>query len=273
MLPPDNLALAISSKVPGLAEEVSRLYKGDILSVEEALLCLGKYAKIRVWFKEPVTVRINPRWRQTSIDDEGRRSFTRNHSRTDTCHVFSGFFAHGSQLCYKTKKDGRKGYYFEWLDLIERYELVLKGKDAAIKNSHFKNYEEFKKKFHPDFISEVEIQKLWNGYSSQHGGKYTRQDFHKIGTAGREVLRRFLEKFSGISKAPNKYYLDSVYDDCNYKVLKERHVSRWHTGRDISISHQTNCDYVFYSSEFSGCCNGRYGLLANKSEFLWTEDD
>lgn len=35
----------------------------------------------------------------------------------------------------------------------------------------------------------------------------------------------------------------------------------------------SNCPYVYYSSEHMGCLNGRYGLIANRNEYLWLEDD
>jgi len=265
MLLPENICLAIN--ISDMKAAISDVLSGKTNSLADTLVVLGRVAKIKIWFKEPVTVRIIPRWRQVSVDDEGMKTLTRNHSRTDTCHVFSGFFLHGDQLCYKTKKNGRTGQYFEWLDLIERYELVLKDNDPQ-----FKDYEEFKRKFDSLFITEDEIQKLWNGHSSQHGGKYTKQDFHKIGPRGRKVLKRFLERFPGVSNAPTDAY-DTSYISDDYKVLKEHYTSFHHSGRDISISHQTNCNYVFYSSEYSGCGNGRYGLVANKNEFLWLEDD
>ena len=267
MLLPENLCLAVNTPDPKLKIAVADILAGKTTSLVDTLSTLGRAAKIKVWFSRPVTVYIHAMWRVTSIDTNGSKSLTKRHKKETSCHVFSKLIKMDTNLYYALERHSHKGYPFDWLDLITKYEIV------SPKSNEFQSYEEFKRKFDPLFITEDEIKKLWNGHSSQHGGKYTRQDFHKIGPRGREVLKRFLRGFQGVSNAPTAAYGNSYLDDADYKVLREYYKSYRHTGRDINISHQTNCNNVFYSSEFHCCGNGRYGIMANKNEFLHIEDD
>jgi hypothetical protein len=178
-------------------------------------------------------------------------------SHTVSEYTFSKFFNNNGQcgICYVPTRSGRHGYYFP-LSKVVRYEPLIN----SFKEDRFSTYEDFKKKFDRFFITEDEIQKLWNQKSCQHGKQYCPSDFHRLGPRGREVLVRFMRRFKGIEA------------DINSEIY-ETYTTLHHFGRDVKISHGTNLPYVYYSSEFQGCGNGRYGLLANKNEFLWLEDD
>ena len=143
---------------------------------------------------------------------------------------------------------------------------------SRIANIQFNSYEQFKKKFDTRFITEKVIKELWDGTSAQHGGKYNKNDFRKIGKVGKDVLFRFLAHFKSLD-THTEYYRESTQYDIPVWVLRREHRTDHRIGRDISISHQTNIDMIHYSSERSGCCNGRYGLLVNENEYLWLEDD
>jgi hypothetical protein len=190
-------------------------------------------------------------------------------AHTADCHVFNYICndRSGQSLLYAPNRNARTGYFFPRLELVEKYEIV----DTSCKKDEFDSYEDFKKKFDPYFITDAQIQDLWNSKSAQHGGKYCPSDFHKIGKRGREVLKRFLNSYKGINNGGGEGYSKSQFGD--YTVLSQRYYSYHHTGRDITISHQTNVPMVFYSSEYHGCGNGRYGIVASKSTFLWLEDD
>jgi hypothetical protein len=241
---------------PDQARLVERILRGELTDLQTNLVELSRYWKIRVWFSTPVEVRITSRRvKKTNV------------------HIFARFFdgnLHG--ICYQVNRKYRHGYPIgDWLRLIVKYEPVFEMFD-----DEFKSYEQFRAKFDLYFITEEQIQSLWNGTSSQHGGKYRKSDFHRIGRKGKTALNEFLRFFKGISKgadviggAPG-YMLET---EGKYFILRKHLGSSHHFGRDITISHQTNIDTVFYSSEFYGCGNGRYGLLANRNEFLWIEDD
>lgn len=266
---PDNIALAVGLEAGDAVEKVLKSpdpkdsYTTDIIMAHN-LAALGKYFKIKIWFTEPVKVYVFPYKKKA---DDG--TVWKHYCKKVQEHIFSGFFLKG-YLYYKLKVDGRKGYRFDFFDKIEKWEIVLKSNKSRSYNSYdFKDYEAFKRKFDPRFITEDEIKKLWNSKSGQHGERYNKKDFHRIGPRGLEVMKRFLTKFKNVTK-PDK----SIYRETSYGTyLSERYDSYHHAGRDISISHNIECPYVHYSSEYSGCGNGRYGLVANPREFLWLEDD
>lgn len=259
---PENIALFVREEEPK-AEVIEELLKTQP-DLKTCLARLGKVYKLKVWFKEPVRIQVPKRWVQTA---ENTRMYKTAH--TADCHVFNYICRDRSEssLLYAPARGARTGYFFPNLNLVTKYEIVDKG----IKKENFDSYEEFKKKFDPFFITEDQIKSLWNSKSAQHGGKYCPADFHKIGKRGREVLKRFLTNFKGIDNGGGEGYSKSPHGD--YTVLSQRYYSYHHTGRDISISHQTNIGIVHYSSEYHGCGNGRYGIVANRSEFLWLEDD
>ena len=271
---PQTLPLLINDSRPEARETIAKILKGG-LELKDILHLLSRYWKVKIWFSKPVSIEIHRRWITQGIteEDKERNIISRKaciHSKTSDLQVFNKFFMHGDTLCYATSKQGRHGYYFEWFDSIIKYEPVIE-EDHVVLN-RFDSYEQFKRKFDPLFITEAEIQKLWNGKSCQHGGQYKPSDFHGIGPVGKKVMADFLRHFKGIDKGGDiPGYLRSPHGD--YYRLEAEHCTYRHTGRDIRISHQTNVSYVYYSSEFQNCGNGRYGLVANRYTFLWLEDD
>jgi len=242
MLPPNNLPtmLGISNYIDNaIADALS-----GKLSLDETLAALCGWFKVKAWFSEPVKVL----------------------RKTSDVHVFKSFFiSDNKRLCYGFRKSPRTGRPFYQTHLITKLEFIDE-------NYEFKSYEEFKKKFDTRFINESQILNLWSGTSSQHGKKYNKKDFHKISKRGK-VMERFLTNFTNINEHNEHYYKSDLYKDEDVFILKARHDSWANSGRDISISHQTNAPHIFYSSEYHGCLNGRYGLVANKNEFLHLEDD
>jgi len=246
---PANLPLFVG--LPDYADPVEKILKGEG-SLEEHLTWFSG-CKIRVWFSCPVQVRLN-----------------RYHSKMVAVHDFMGFFKGQTYgLCYPVKKHGRVGYPMgDLTSKIIKWEPVL-GQDE------FRNYDQFKAKFDLKFITESEIQKLWDGKSGQHGGKYRLSDFRRLGPKGQYVLKAFLDDFKGLGKV-GPAYRDTPTGG-NYKVVSAHYSSPSRCGstfgRDITISCNSCSSHVYYSSEYPGCGNGRYGLLVNKKEFLWLEDD
>jgi hypothetical protein len=251
--------------------------------VQTNLVELSRFWKVRVWFKAPIKIQTVRRKHRLALSASDTASgytgaWQYVNSNEGNVHVFSGFFLHGGSLCYKVKAGGRRGYHFPALDLVERYEPVVDG--LVDKTQAFATYEQFRKKFDLLFISDAEILRLWNGTSSQTGNKYTPADFHKIGPVGRKVLEDFMRRFNGVNNTDTASYREVVTPDHTGKqppttmyYLSAGHESYRHSGRDIQISHRLGLGYVHYSSEYAGCGNGRYGLVANRSEFLWLEDD
>lgn len=262
MLKPSNLPLAIG--IEGAGQVIEEILK-DAISFNQAMVGLSKVFKIRVWFKNPISIQVP----HTTIKISDNQRVFRTAIQTD-CHVFKRFFEHNSQLCYKTKKNSRRGYFFPTENIV-KYELVIPTESQAARTTQFQTFEAFKKRFDPYFISDNEITKLWNGNSSQHGSRYIPNDFRAIGPAGKKVMKRFLDNFKGITNGGGPGYKKSRYGD--YTVLTERHYSYRHPGKDITIEHNSSQDHVFYSSEKHDCGNGRYGLIVNRNTYLWLEDD
>lgn len=212
------------------------------------LIKLGKVCRVKVTYKLPTTKVLKGKYR----------------SKESNVHVYGGFFMSGDQLCYQGRASGRIGYMMPSIDLIESYEPVLSSSDK------FDSLDEFCKKFDKRFITEAFIKRLWNETSSQTGNQYTKKDFHKIGPVGKQVLNRFCRSFIDVSTETPHHRLSSSGE---HKSLSEYHRSYHRLGRDISITHTMGFERVHYSSEYSGCGNGRYGLVANMHEFLHLEDD
>lgn len=205
--------------------------------------------RIKVQFKAPTLVIYGGRMRYKEVTE----------------HTFAGLFlGRGNELYYLLSRRGRRGYHLPF-DMIQSYELVNVNK----RDLKFKDFEEFQEKFDLRYIGIDYIKNLWASKSAQHGGQYHKGDFKRIGPVGKRVLKDFLRNFRGISEGGGPGYIER---DGHY-TLEARHSTGHHLGRDIRISHQTNVPCVFYSSEYQGCGNGRYGLLANEHEFLWLEDD
>ena len=243
MLPPNNLPtmLGISNHIDNaIADALS-----GKLSLDETLARLSNWFLVKAWFSEPIKVL----------------------RKTSDVHVFKSFFiSEKNRLCYGYRRHPRTGRPFYDAHLITKLEFIDE-------EHEFNSYEEFKKKFDTRFIKEDQILHLWNGTSSQHGKKFNKKDFRKISKRGKEVMDRFLKHFTNINEHNEHYHKSDLYKNEEVFILKARHESWTNSGRDISISHQTNAPHIFYSSEYRGCLNGRYGLVANKNEFLHLEDD
>jgi hypothetical protein len=245
---PTNLPLLIGNLPDWKQSIVNKVLKGD-LSVEDTLVELSSVWKIKVWFDAPAQIR-----------RDGYRT------KQVTEHTFAGFFKGQNMgcLCYLTKRGGRRGYGFgNLLRHVTKYEPVA-WEDTDV----FECYEQFRAKFDLNLIDESEVLSLWNGTSGQHGGKYKPSDFRRLTKTGLRLMDRFLERYK-------KYDVYMDYD--GHKTLTEHYTSNSRCGsafgRDITISHQTNLKWISYASEYPGCGNGRYGLIANKKQFLWLEDD
>lgn len=186
-----------------------------------------------------------------------------------TEYVFPEFFSNGDTLYYKMKRGGCSGFPIS-LNNIRSYEPVL---DTT---NEFNSYEDFRKKFDTTFITEELINQLWNDKSAQHGGKYMPSDFKPVSASGREALRLFLTRFKGVDNTDTTTYTErkNFNGIGTYWIAEGNYHGRGGSGsRDIRISHQMGFNRVSYSSEFHGCGNGRYGILASKSTYLWLEDD
>lgn len=215
---------------------------------------LSKICRVKITFNQPTDIVVN------------RRKVLRG----ITEHTFPGFFCKGDTLYYFMKRDGRSGYPLP-LSRIKAYEPVGSTVDA------FSSYEEFKKKFDLFFISEELIKELWESTSAQHGGKYVPSDFKPISKAGKEALRLFLTRFKGINNTDTSTYSErnNINGNGTYHICDGNYYGSGgsSTSRDIKISHQMGFNRVFYSSEYHRCGNGRYGIIATKSTYLWLEDD
>jgi hypothetical protein len=241
---PENIPLLVGL-TGDKAAAVEKVLKGCPL--EDALVALSKFWKIKIWFKQEQEVII------------------RNRRYLRSVHIFNKFFM-GNSLCYCPSKSSRHGYLFPNINTIEKYEIVL---DAKARDE-FKTYEDFYKKFNKRFITDAEIQKLWNSTSAQTGERYRPSDFKRIGPQGLKIMKMFLEFFVDVN-TEGKHY-DPRSD--GKKSLAQRYYSpAGFSGRDISIYHTMGKPFVYYSSEFAGRSNGTYGLVANEKEFLHLEND
>jgi hypothetical protein len=217
---------------------------------------LSKICKVKIKFTQPVTIYPN---RRRAIKDV-------------TEYVFSDFFISGDRICYRFKKDGRHGQYLQ-MQYVESYEPV------RTTVNEFRDYEQFKKKFDLFFITEELIKDLWESTSAQHGGKYMPSDFKPVSKAGHEALRMFLRTFKGVNSTDTTGYMERtsvVQGEPTYHILYGRYYGRsldCHFSRDVDVSHQIGLNRVFYSSTRTGGGKERNGILANRSTYLWLEDD
>jgi len=132
---PTNLPFLIHDPRPDARACVSKLLSdGDSMAVKDILLVLGLYWPVRVWFSEPVTIRVIPRWLVTETSEDGRwKSKTRKIQETADSHVFRSFFPHRDSICYSFRRPNRTyryqrqtGWYCDWLDKVIRYEPVIR---------------------------------------------------------------------------------------------------------------------------------------------------
>lgn len=238
---PNNLPtlLGISSRLDDALEEALAAS-----SLEDQLIAASRAAKLRIHLSKPVRI-----WSSRRLSEK------------KTTHVVSRLFKSGSFLCVARRK-ARSGYSLpeDFIADITRWE--------AIPDQTFTSFQQFRRRFDTRFITDAEIHRLYSGLSSQHGGKYHPSDFRKLGPRGRGVMERFLKKFKDVnSKTP--FYMNRD----GYSILRESYDSRHHAGRDITISHQSNHEWLYFATEYHHCGNGRYGLIANEKTFLWLEDD
>ena len=220
------------------------------------LCLLSDHVKVKVFFDKPIPIFIN-----------------KTHGKNMTEAVIGKFFKSKAGRGYSVRHSHvRRGNFCTWVQDITRYEPVVEKKAAT---EGYKSLEAFTRKFDPRFISPEEIKKLYKGTSAQHGGKYTSKDFHKLGPRGKDVLKNFLWRFKGLNEDTEHYRISQFKnkDGSEYKVMDSYHRSSSHTGRDITIEHKLGRGFIHYASEYPGCLNGRYGILANMNEFLWLEDD
>lgn len=249
---PKDLPLLVG-KTPSLDNAVATiLSRGNPSTVIliENLIILSTFVRVKVWFNCPVEIR-KSRWKIERVTEV----------------IIGKFFNGTTGFGYTTRHNKvRSGYNCGWVNCIIRYEPVFVPSKAE---RGFSSLEAFTRKFDPRFIAPDFIKKLYEGTSAQHGGKYIHADFHRIGPRGKEVLERFLRGFKGLD-VDTPFYCASIHGD---KCLSEHYSSYTHTGRDITIEHKLGSDRIYYSSEYPGCGNGRYGILANMKEFLWLEDD
>lgn len=233
----------------GIIESVAHKPDRTPDEVKKDLEQFSRFTRIKIKFKD-----------QTLVIYGGKKRY-----KEVTEHTFARFFlAKGNELYYVLSRNGRRGYHVSF-DKIQSYELV----DVDKGDSTFKSFEEFRKKFDTRFIQPDFIKNLWNTKSAQHGEQYNKNDFKRFSPAGKRVLRDFLNNFKSISEGGGPGYIQREHSF----VLEERHLTDHHFGRDIRISHQTDVPCVYYSSEYQGCGNGSYGLIANEHEWLWLEND
>jgi hypothetical protein len=258
---PNNLGLFINEEDKRRDEAVKAAFAnpGD---TEGNLARLGRHWRIDVRFSEPVEVYVN-RFR---------------HKVTDR-YTFAGFFEKGGRLHYAVRRyryGTLTGFYagMVFTSKVVAYDLVPW--ESSRDGRPFNSFEQFYRRFDRRFITDEKVRELWEGTSSQHGGKYRPSDFHPVGPKGRRVVREFLGKFAGLeaTPGPRKDYYETRGETGGMRydlsVCERAYKS---TGRDIKISHLMGHPLVWYSSEYAGCGNGRYGLLATEKTFLWLEDD
>jgi len=258
---PRNLGLLVGLGLTGdRATVVERILSGQ-RDLQTNLVELGRYWKVRVCFSQPVTIYQIPR-RHVIQESDGCRTWVRRHSNEVTDHIFAKFFVAGDRLCYLPRRNTTHGYHFPDLSLVTKYEPVVEG----LGKQPF-TFERFAAKFDHRFITASEIKDLWDKRGVGH--EFKRSDFRRFGPEGNRLLRRFMETFAGVSDTEGKGYRECGTE----KYLEEMHRTYHRLGRDITISHRLGNGFVNYSSEFQGCGNGRYGVVANMHEYLWTEDD
>jgi len=243
---PDTLPLMLWQ---GNDETISKILSNPDDHLEN-ILRLSRICKIKITFTTPFTVRINRRCIKQNVTE----------------YIFSGFFKHGNDLCYTYKRDGRHGQFLP-MSLIKSYE--------PIRNKTFKDFEQFKKKFDPFFITGEYIKKLWEETSCQTGERYTPEDFRQIGPAGKQALQRFMHQFMGVSNVDPSTYSPRSFDGKSYHMAKGHYFGsgNGNFSKDVTIEHELGNPIVFYCSEQTGGGKSRSGLVVSKTTYLWLEDD
>jgi hypothetical protein len=238
------------------ARIVQKVMKGN-LHLGTILKELSYYWKIRIWFKQPVTI------------------VSRHQHVVTSCRVFSRFCeAAAGGLLYMTSR--RTGQYFDHLlKSVDRYELVITHGHER-QGPHAFTLERFKAKFDHRFITEEKIAELYGQNSGQTGKPYAPSDFRRISREGSTAVERFLRNFHGLNSTDKTGYIqtgegkDARWDLSGRRDSWSRNM---HFGRDIKVEHMLGNDFIWYSSEFPGCGNGSYGMLATEKTWLHLEDD
>ncbi len=256
---PTNIGAALDfSKGRGHKEAVLGCieHPGD---TEGNLARLGTFHRIKMTFSSPVWVN---RSRRRAAPESAEHTFFA---------LFKG--SKSGRLCYATHRSPTgtlSGFHFRPgdLDKLVAYELV---EDGARQARGFPSLVRFRRRFDPRFATDEEVRRLYNQNSGQHGGRYRPNDFRRLHEKGLVAVDKFMRHFRGVGATePSEGY---VRDKGGNFSLTVRELS-WHpAGRDITVSHKLGLGYVWYSSEFHRCGNGRYGLLVTPKTFLWTEDD
>jgi len=254
---PTLLPLLLNEEHPQLKQIIGDMLKGSY-ALEDALIDLSLFYKIRVWFKQTVFLR----------DSKGEY-------RGVVDYTFPRFFkVMNDSIAYAPKRNMRKGYTvpIHFLERIEKFEPVI----PAQAPDTFKNYNQFKNKFDLRFISEDLIKELWEGTSSQHGEKYKPSDFKRI--HNKDVMFNFLRRgFTDIHNTEGVGYreIDKSTGDEKiiYKSLTETRYASQYPERNFTISHAIGRDRVHYSSEYYNSLNGMYGIVATEKTYLHLEND
>jgi len=177
-----------------------------------------------------------------------------------TCFRFHSFRMVGSTLYVSNRRRARFSYP------LPRVDQVVRVRPVQQKDDRFADFESFARRFDRRFVSEGTLRDLWQHGSGQHSGPFRPSDFKPIGPKGRCVVKRFLDSFQSLDSAGPAYNANGVLTLRDYSQST-------HLGRDISIEHRAGGGAVYYSSEFPGCGNGSYYLLATPHSILHLEND
>jgi len=245
---PKNLPVVFCEKLnPTAAQVVEGILNGNITAPVVILGSLGRNWKLRVTFKQPVSIR------------HGRKFIP------NMVHVINGMFHNKGILAYTLKEGSRTGYNFgDFLPLVESVEVILH------KENRFKSYEQFARHFDTKYIAESMIRKLWIENSPQTGQRYCPSDFKRIPKAADWAMTQFKRNFAGIDTLRKEWpecYRPSQFGA--YKVLQE-YCGDFH-GIHYDVEHISNREYVFFQKNDKG--EERNGILATATTYLHTEDD
>jgi hypothetical protein len=244
---PDTLPLMMGQ---GCDETISKILSNPDDHINNIIL-LSSICKIKITFNEPFTVWLNTRRAKLDLTE----------------HTFGGFFSLNGNLYYRLSKTSRRGQHLP-VNNIKSYEPVRD-------NLLFKNFEQFKKKFDPYFITEEYIKKLWEETSCQTGERYAPSDFRQIGPAGKKALQSFLLQFRGVSNVDPSTYTPRTYQGDSYYIAEGGYSGTGvgNFSKDISVEHRLGKPVVFYCSEQTGGGKSRSGFVVSKTTYLWLEDD
>jgi hypothetical protein len=171
------------------------------------------------------------------------------------------------------KRNARKGYSISCNEYAGDI-ITIERDPKAGRHEGFKTLAEFMVMFNPRFITLEKISELWhNGIDGAKTTEIKRSKFKKIGKEGKTLMKRFLEKFDSVNRI-TEHYMVSPHGE--YKVLMEKRYSSsssMRIGRDIGVEHSEGNGMVFWSSEYPGCGNGSYYIVANERTILHLEDD